>query len=100
MAEQHALVTGPITGRIPTPNPTINGDFVDVTPDHLLFDTVEEAIAVAEAIEVEHHVRGTHPIQLECAYLDDPAEHPNGVDSERVKAHRAAHKALNKKVGA
>lgn len=96
----HALITGPITGRIPTPDPGIDGDFIDVTPDVLYFDDVATAVAVAEAIEVEHHVRGTHPTQLECAYLDDPAEHPNGVDPERIKTHRAAHKALNEKVGA
>ena len=78
----HALVTGPITGRIPH-----GGGFVDVTPDVLMFDTPEEAAAVAESIEAEHAVRGTHPVQLECAVLSEHAD------------HQAAHKALNKKAG-
>lgn len=98
MADKHVLVTGPISGRIPTPSPAIAGDFHDVTPDVLVFDTLEELHAVADAIEVEHHVRGSHPIQHECAYLDDPSQHPNGVDEERRKAHQAAHKALNEKM--
>lgn len=52
----HALITGPITGRIP------HGDgWVDVTPDVLMFDTPEQARAVADSIEAEHIVRGTHP---------------------------------------
>lgn len=91
----HALVTGPITGRIP------NGDggFVDVTPDVLLFDTEEEVAAVAEAIEVEHAVRGTHPLAAECANLNDPELHPGGAPEDVVKAHQEAHKALNKKAG-
>jgi hypothetical protein len=94
MAESHALVTGPITGRIP------HGDgFVDVTPGVLLFDTQEEAQAVAESIDVEHAIRGTHPLQAECAALDDPAAFPDGPPQDVVKRHRAQHKALNKKAG-
>ena len=99
MADKHALITGPISGPIPTPDPTIPGDFVDVTPDVLYFDDKKIALAVADAIEVEHYNRGTHPVQQECAYLDDEAEHPGGVDPARRKAHQAAHKALTKKVG-
>lgn len=99
MAAQHALVTGPIKGPIPTPDPAIPGDFVDVTPDVLYFDDQATAVAVAEAIEVEHYNRGTHPTQLECAYLNDEAEHPAGVDPDRRKAHQSAHQALTKKVG-
>lgn len=91
---QHALVTGPIEGRIP------HGDgFVNVTPDVLVFDTAEEAAAVAESIEVEHAVRGTHPLDAECANLDDPSLFPGGAPDDVVKAHRSAHKALNKKAG-
>jgi len=90
----HALVTGPITGRIP------HGDgFVDVTPDVLLFDSADEAAKVADAIEVEHAVRGTHPLDAECAHLDDPEAYPDGSPSEIRKAHQAAHKALKKKAG-
>lgn len=98
MADKHALITGDIAGPIPTPDPTIPGDFVDVTPPVLYFDSQKTAIAVAEAIEVEHYNRGTHPIQLECVYLDTEDEHPGGVDPERRKRHQAAHKALTKKV--
>jgi hypothetical protein len=84
---QHALVTGPITGRIP------HGDgFVDVTPDVVYLDSEEEARAVADSVEVEHAVRGTHPLQAQCAALD-------GAPDDVVKAHRAAHKALNEKAG-
>lgn len=91
---QHALITGPIDGRIP------HGDgFVNVTPDVLLFDTQEEATAVADSIELEHAARGTHPLQAECANLDDPALHPDGIPDDVRKAHQSAHKALNKKAG-
>jgi hypothetical protein len=44
---------------------------------------------------VEHAVRGTHPVQHECAVLDEHG-HP---DPAVIKAHKAAHKALNKKAG-
>lgn len=59
--ETHALITGPITGRIPTPSKTVPADFVDVTADVLYFDDVKVAKAVAAAIADEHKVRGTHP---------------------------------------
>lgn len=95
-----AVVTGPITGRIPIKHAKHPEGFVDVTPYVVYTDDLDHAHAIADAIEVEHHVRGTHPLQTECAYLDDVTQHPNGLDPERIKAHRAAHKALNKKVGA
>lgn len=91
---QHALITGPIQGRIP------HGDgFVDVTPEVVYFDTEEEAQSAAEAIEIEHAVRGTHPVQHECGVLDDPEIRPEGVSPDVIKAHRAAHRALNEKAG-
>jgi hypothetical protein len=95
MSETHALVTGPtIIGRIP------HGEgFLDVTPDVLYFDTHAEALAAADSIEVEHHVRGTHPIQLECQALDDPEQYPNGISDEHRAAHRAAHRELNARMG-
>jgi hypothetical protein len=99
MAAKHALITGDISGPIPTPDPSIKGDFVDVTPGILYFDDEKTAVAVAEAIEVERYNRGSHPLQLECAYLDDADQHPEGVDPERRKRHQAQHKALTKKVG-
>jgi hypothetical protein len=93
----HELITGPnIQGRIP------HGDgFVDVTPEVLFFETPEEAAEVADSIEVEHAIRGTHPIQDECPVLSDAEVHPGGLslDPEVIKAHQAAHKALNKKAG-
>ena len=94
---QHALVTGPITGRIPHAD-----GHVDVTPDVLYFDTEEEAQAVADSIEIEHAVRGTHPVQEECEVLSRRDEiHPGGLgwSDDVIKAHQAAHKALNKKAG-
>jgi hypothetical protein len=90
----HALITGPITGRIP------HGDgFADVTPDVVYLHSEEEAVALADSIEVEHAVRGTHPLDAECAQLDDPAAHPDGIPDEVRKAHQKAHKALRKKAG-
>ena len=67
MAEVHALVTGPIKGRIPTPHKDIPSNFVNVTPDVLYFDTPEAASLVADAIEAEHHARRTYDDrQLRC----------------------------------
>lgn len=91
MSEAHALVTGnTITGRIPH-----EGGWLDVTPDVVFFDSHAEVLAAAASIEEEHHARGTHPIQVECRALDDPAEYPHGISDELRAAHRAAHKALN-----
>lgn len=95
MAEQHALVTGPISGRIPTPDQAVKGDFVDVTRDVLYFDSPQELQAVADAIEVEHYVRGTHPVQATCeefAARDD-------ISPEDRAAHKKLHTAIAKKVG-
>lgn len=106
----HALITGPIQGRIPDGK----GGFVDVTPDVLLLDSPEEAQQVADAIEAEHAVRGTHPIQAECAVLGpvNAALQESAAEGRRVatllgvhdhksviEAHQAAHKALNEKAG-
>ena len=57
----HALVTGPITGRIPISHENHSDGWVDVTPDVLLFDDTSALEAVAAAIDEEHRVRGTHP---------------------------------------
>lgn len=94
-----AIVTGPITGRIPIRHDRHPEGHVDVTPDVLYSDDVEHLQAVAHAIEVEHHARGTHPTQLECAHLDDPTQHPHGVDQARREQHREQHAALNARVG-
>jgi hypothetical protein len=88
---QHALITGPITGRIPHGN-----GFVDVTPDVVYFDSEKEAQAAADSIESEHLARGTHPVQLECEVL---RQHGDEFPAETVASHQAAHKALNKKAG-
>jgi hypothetical protein len=110
MPEVHALITGPIQGRIPDGD----GGFLDVTPDVLLLDSPEAVQAAAEAIEVEHAVRGTHPVQQECAVLgpvnaalqeSDEAGRSEairlGVHDHKniISAHQKAHKALNKKAG-
>ena len=57
----HALITGPIVGRIPIAHASSPDGWVDVTPDVLLFDDLDTVNAVASAIEDEHRVRGTHP---------------------------------------
>lgn len=64
----HALVTGPISGRIPVPDHP--DGHVDVTPDVLYFEhdgdtTPDLLLKVAKAIDAEHRVRGTHPEQVE-----------------------------------
>lgn len=90
----HALVTGPIDGRIP------HGDgFLNVTPDVIVFDTEEEARAAAEAIELEHVARGTHPVQVALANLDNPELYPDGAPAEVRKEIHTALKALNEKAG-
>jgi hypothetical protein len=108
---QHALITGPIQGRIPDGN----GGFVDVTPDVLLFDNEDDVTAAADAIEIEHAIRGSHPIQQACAALgpiNAALEAGNAGEAKRlaydlgihdhkgtIDAHQKAHKALNKKAG-
>ena len=61
MADRHALVTGPITGRIPIEHDGHPEGHVDVTAEVLMFDDVEHVQAVADAIIAEHRIRGTHP---------------------------------------
>lgn len=110
MPEVHALVTGPISGRIPSGD----GNFVDVTPDVVFLDSEEDVQKLADAIEVEHAVRGTHPVQQECAVLgpvnaalQESAEEGRrvatnlGVHDHKnvIAAHQKAHAALNKKAG-
>jgi hypothetical protein len=58
---KHALITGPIAGRIPIKHKKHPEGHVDVTPDVLLFDDMDHVHAVAAAIEDEHRARGTHP---------------------------------------
>ena len=57
----HALITGPIVGRIPIDHEAHPEGWVDVTPDVLMFDDLERVHAIASAIEDEHRARGTHP---------------------------------------
>ena len=57
----YALVTGPITGRIPIDHAAFPQGHVDVTSPVLLFDSTDEVEAVAAAIDDEHRIRGTHP---------------------------------------
>jgi hypothetical protein len=101
---QHALITGPIQGRIPDGN----GGFVDVTPDVLLFDNEDDVTAAADAIEIEHAIRGSHPIQQACAALEagnageaKRLAYDLGIHDHKgtIDAHQKAHKALNKKAG-
>jgi hypothetical protein len=96
----HALVTGPISGRIPISHDRHPEGFVNVTDDVIYSDDHDHILAVAHAIEMEHHARGSHPTQLECKHLDDVAAHPNGVDPDRRAQHRATHAALNDRIAA
>ena len=61
MADKYALVTGPITGRIPITHEAHPDGWVDTTPDVLILDSEDQVKAVADAIIAEHRVRGTHP---------------------------------------
>lgn len=104
----HALVTGlTISGRIPVPEHPQG--FVDVTPEILYFehdsnDTPDIVHHVADAIEVEHYVRKTHPIELACQALNDPAEYDPSdpahaaVREQMLADHQAAHEALHAKM--
>jgi hypothetical protein len=56
MAEQHALLTGPIKG----PVRLADGSEVDVTPDVLWVDSQEEAAEIAHAIG-KHWEKHGHP---------------------------------------
>jgi hypothetical protein len=112
MAGQHAVATGNITGRIPYKGG--KDGFIDVTSDYVFVDSVEEAQAVAEAIELEHAARHTHPVQLECEFLGHLNEtmQSNKTEGRReavmlgvhepeavLERHQAEHKALNEKAG-
>jgi hypothetical protein len=90
-AERHALVTGPIVGRIPTPDPVVPHDFVDVTPDVIYFDNKDHALAVAHAIEDEHWTRGSHPLQLSDEDYDL-------LNDEQKQAHVAAHREAKQRI--
>lgn len=115
MAGQHALYTGPsITGRIPDGK----GGYIDVTGDYAFFDTLEEAQAAADAVEVEHLHRHTHPLDTECDLLGPVADAIEAGDETRaaellgytadnpapdlqtmIVVHREAHAGAKKKAG-
>ena len=96
----HALVTGPISGRIPTPHDEVPDDYVDVTPDVLYFegDDTENPppalLAVADAIEEEHWVRDTHPVQVQCRELHDQPD----ITEEALEQHSKLHTEIKTKV--
>ncbi len=92
MAEKHALVTGPITGRILTPSGDIPHDTVNVTDDVLYFDDVKIAQAVAYAIEDEQWARDSHPIQEQRRELDSQ---PDITDEERAQ-HQSLYEEVRK----
>jgi adenine-specific DNA glycosylase len=90
----HALVTGPIAGRVP-----VGDSHVDVTPDVLYFehddaDNPPQALLdVAAAIEDEHYVRRSHPLETECAALNE-----QDASEEAKKAHQGRHAELHAKM--
>lgn len=67
--DMHALVTGPITGRIPTPSTAFPHDYYDVTPEVLYFEDSTHVEELAAAIEVELAVRGEHPLGAEDPHV-------------------------------
>jgi hypothetical protein len=102
----HALVTGEsISGRIPVSHPDIPAGYIDVTPDTLYFEhddatTPATLLAVAAAIEDEHYVRKTHPVDAACVALNDPDQYDQNdpaVQALKV-AHQAEHQALHAKM--
>lgn len=100
---RHALVTGTgIAGRIPVDSPDHPAGFVDVTPETLYFEHDDPdapppaLLAVAEAIEAEHYVRDTHPVQHACRALAEPGL---DVSEEALQAHRDEHAALVARFG-
>jgi hypothetical protein len=99
----HALVTGPIQGRIP-----VDGHpegWVDVTPDMIFFEHDDEneappqLLAVAEAIENEHYRRGSHPLQLAERALQDPGQYDPEGDQPAREEHARQLADLHKRMG-
>jgi hypothetical protein len=103
----HALVTGEsISGRIPVSHPDIPAGHIDVTPDTIYFEHDDETasppvlLAVADAIEDEHYVRKTHPVDAACTALNDPDQYDqNDPAVQALKVvHQAEHQALHAKM--
>lgn len=95
-AHRHAVITGPITGRVETPDPLVPADSVQVTPDVLYLDTQEQAVALADAIEDTLWQRGTHPLHEQLAELEAQAD----VTPQQVADHKRLIDAKDKTVRA
>lgn len=67
----HALITGPIKGAVVLPD----GTEVDVTPEVILLDTLEEAQAVAHAIGLAYTENG-HPKDPTFEYHPEAGDIP------------------------
>lgn len=101
MTDAVALVTGlGISGRIPINHERHPEGFVDVTPPVIYSDDPDHLQAVADAIEDEHFVRGTHPAQLAVKALDDPKQFPDGVTDEHREFAHATHREVEERVTA
>ena len=93
--ERTAVITGDkISGFVDTPDPRIPQDTVDVTNSVLYFDELMHGKLVIDAIEQMHYANGTHPLQQECAHLNNAEAHPNGVNEDWIAQHQAAHDKL------
>jgi hypothetical protein len=105
---RHALITGVnMSGRIQVAEHP--DGWVDVTPEILYFEhdsneTPDIVHDVANAIEAEHYVRRTHPVDLACQALDDPDQYDPAdpihaaVREQMIADHRAEHQALHQKM--
>lgn len=99
----HAVLTGPITGRVPIDHEAFPDGVVDVTADVMYVGTQEEAVAVADAIEKEHVRRNTHPVQLAARAMkrDEPvlAEQGLSVPKALVDTHKRQLRELAERTG-
>lgn len=82
-ADRHVVITGVITGTIPTPDPLVQVDSLNVTPPMVWCDSADEALAIAHAIEDVHWDRGTHPVQEE---VEDHQRRDDVSDAQRKQA--------------
>jgi len=84
MVAEHAVFVGPIKGEVTLKG----GKVVDVSPDVVLVDSIEEAQAVAEAVS-ERYVAEGHPQHM---YTGVPFKHDKAGSKKNFAAHR---KVLN-----
>lgn len=85
MAEKHALYTGN-TRRFGNRVQLEDGTEVDVAPDVIWLDSMEEAAEVAHAIGLAHAEHG-HPDDVEFDDKGKPVQRPFVYDDSHYKKH-------------